>query len=177
MEDIQRPSDIARLLQDVGIWGQWRRFNPDIRPNLRGAVLRGQELGGADLHNADLSGASMDRAWLVCADFTGADLTKASLKRAELRRADFTGACLGGTRFGKQTLRSSKGIFTLSAGNQMLYVVRHSDGPRIQMNGFWFTVEEAFEKVSGQTDSHGIYRVSLDCACKMANARGWEAPV
>ena len=45
----------AILKQGVAAWNEWRRENPDIRPDLSGANLRGAKLSGANLRGADLS--------------------------------------------------------------------------------------------------------------------------
>ena len=55
-------------VRDVKAWNEWRRDNPGVTPDLRGADLSGADLRGADLRGADLYGA----------DLRGADLRGAS---------------------------------------------------------------------------------------------------
>jgi hypothetical protein len=89
---------VALLKQDVTAWNAWRQANPDIRPDLSGAILRGQNLILADLRGADLHGANLTKANLNAADLRcGADLRcKADLRGANLGGADLTEARLGG---------------------------------------------------------------------------------
>src|SRR5262245_10390514 len=92
---------VALLKQGVDAWNAWRRYNPDIRPdlseaNLSGADLRRAHLYGANLTGADLSGADLSEAGLSGADLSGADLSKADLSEAPLVSADLTGADLTG---------------------------------------------------------------------------------
>jgi hypothetical protein len=100
---------VALLKKDVDAWNRWRGENPNVVPDLRGALLGGADLrvanlGGADLHVADLSGAnlgdanlreaSLHAAKLNGAGLRGANLRRADLRQAELRQADLSGAIL-----------------------------------------------------------------------------------
>lgn len=130
------------LKQGVEFWNNWRKENPQIRPNLVGADLRGADLSipdidqrggtgkflhrlqlqrsrninpanfGLDLHNADLSGARFNETNLRRADFSGAILKKAKLTKADLREADFFEADLTDATLVEADLRDAK--FTLS---------------------------------------------------------------
>jgi uncharacterized protein YjbI with pentapeptide repeats len=40
-------------------WNEWRKKNPETKPDLRGAILR-----GADFSEADLRGADLSEMWL-----------------------------------------------------------------------------------------------------------------
>lgn len=84
------------LLQGVTVWNDWRRANPHIRPNLRGAYLNNLDLAGADLHGVDLRFAFLFRADLREADLSLALLFGADLIRADLGGASLWGAALGG---------------------------------------------------------------------------------
>jgi Pentapeptide repeats (8 copies) len=75
---------VAILKQGVGAWNAWRDENPNILPDLSGAVLCGllggmipgpTNLIGANLTRANLSDANLSAAALVDTDLTGADLT------------------------------------------------------------------------------------------------------
>jgi hypothetical protein len=50
---------VALLKQGVAAWNAWRAENPNIRPDLRGAVLNRTDLRGADLSEADLEEAAL----------------------------------------------------------------------------------------------------------------------
>src|ERR1051326_2106635 len=82
------------LRQGVEAWNQWRKANPDLRPDLSNvklsqATLIGINLGLVFFSEADLHGASLPRAIL-----SGADLQKANLSGANLFEANFRGATL-----------------------------------------------------------------------------------
>jgi uncharacterized protein YjbI with pentapeptide repeats len=76
--------DIGQLkiirTEGVRAWNEWRRANPDIKPNLSMAYLIGYELPGIDLSNADLSWADA-----LNANFSGANLKGANLTGIDAR--------------------------------------------------------------------------------------------
>jgi hypothetical protein len=74
---------VARLRQGVEAWNQWRRENPNIRPDLSGAILIRANLSGADLRRVDLRHAD-----LFGANLSGADLSEANLNGADLNYAN-----------------------------------------------------------------------------------------
>lgn len=89
-----------KILQSgVEAWNQWRKQNPDLRPDLKGAVLREANLSKADLREADFKEAHLFLAYLNEADLSDANLSGANLiktylsgadlSRADLRKADF----------------------------------------------------------------------------------------
>lgn len=100
------PALLETLLRGVQAWNQWRRDNPEARPEFRGAklgqaTLRGADLSrailvGADLAGADLSGANLIGVNLIGADLSGANLKGATIKDAFLFEADLCGANLAG---------------------------------------------------------------------------------
>ena len=83
---------VAILKKGVAAWNEWRRENPDIRPNLSGANLRRAHLCGADLSGADLSRADLSDAPLVSADLTGANLTGSRVYGVSVWRSKLEGA-------------------------------------------------------------------------------------
>jgi hypothetical protein len=85
---------VAILKQSVDAWNAWRKENPDIRPDLRGAIL-----SGANLREADLSGANLREADLSGANLVGAIVVSANLSEANLSGADHHGANLSGASF------------------------------------------------------------------------------
>jgi uncharacterized protein YjbI with pentapeptide repeats len=95
---------VALLKQGVKAWNAWRKKDPDVRPDLRGATLVGADLRGADLKRANLAGADLGKAkledanlsgaYLLATDLRGADLVVASIRGADLRVASLSGANL-----------------------------------------------------------------------------------
>jgi uncharacterized protein YjbI with pentapeptide repeats len=105
---------VAMLKKGVAAWNEWRRKNPNVRPDLTGAKLIEARLNGAnfsramlevaDLHCAvlevaNLSGANLAGADLSRANLAGADLSEASLTAAHLDDANLSGAILIRTNF------------------------------------------------------------------------------
>jgi len=121
---------VAILKKGVAAWNEWRRENPDIRPNLSGANLRRAHLYGADLSGADLSRADLSVAGLSGADLSGADLSRADLSEAPLVSADLTGANLTGSRvYGVSVWRSK-----LEGAKQQNLVITRIDEPQITVD-------------------------------------------
>ena len=75
-------------------WNEWRKKNPELRPDLSGANLRGKILDDERLYDPTLI-----RIDLHNANLTKIDLTHAFLHKADLCRADLTEATLVGTNF------------------------------------------------------------------------------
>ncbi|MDT5268288.1 MAG: hypothetical protein QOH49_474 [Acidobacteriota bacterium] len=118
------PEHAKILMQGVAAWNEWKRDNPQIKPdlngedlngailseanlsgaglraaalrgaNLKGANLREADLNSADLYKADLAEANFSKAVLSRANLLEADLTWSFLSRADLRKADLRGAHL-----------------------------------------------------------------------------------
>jgi hypothetical protein len=82
------------LRQGVDVWNTWRRKEPAIKPDLRGATLIEENLSGRDLRGTDLNGAILYSANLCGTDLRGADLNGANLNRANLSKANLSGADL-----------------------------------------------------------------------------------
>ncbi len=77
-----------KLKEGVEPWNEWRKQNPNIRPNLKKAGLKKTRLWRADLRGVILTGADLSEAILTGADLRGADLRGAILKKALLWKAD-----------------------------------------------------------------------------------------
>jgi hypothetical protein len=86
------------LKQGWEVWTQWRKENPDIRPDLRKADLSGANLFRADLSGANLFGAILRGAVLRGADFRGTDLRGVDLIATDLGGACFRGVNLRGMK-------------------------------------------------------------------------------
>lgn len=123
------------LKQGIGVWNNWRKNNPDVKPDLSYANLDKANLNESDLRhvnllNASLSGASLISANLKLANLAGANLNKANLYRASLNKAnlrsaglfhtnlveanltgaEFSMAAIGWTVFGNNELSTTKGL-------------------------------------------------------------------
>ena len=70
--------------EGVDVWNVWRKDNPDVIPDLRGANLTKTDLVGANLTKAYLEGANFTGANLAGANLTGTNLTGANLEKAVL---------------------------------------------------------------------------------------------
>jgi TIR domain/Pentapeptide repeats (8 copies) len=101
---------LARLKQGVAAWNQWRKENPDIRPDF------------------------------FEAHFTGADLFQTILLKADLTRAILTGAYIGWTIFGDVNLSTVQGLDTIkhagpsTVGIDTLYR-SHGNIPEVFLRG------------------------------------------
>src|SRR5271165_311844 len=104
---------LAILKKGVAAWNEWRKQNPDIRPDPREDLdWRGPDLSGANLSRADLSDADLSAANLADADLRGANLNQANLSGAgvvgaQLSRADLGGADLREAILGVANLREA----------------------------------------------------------------------
>lgn len=88
------PEHVAKLKEGVEPWNQWRKRNPEVRPDLSEANLRGADLFKAELSEANLSGAELSEAHLRLANLKRANLKGATLNKAGLCRANLCGANL-----------------------------------------------------------------------------------
>jgi uncharacterized protein YjbI with pentapeptide repeats len=79
---------LSILKQGTLSWNEWRKKNPDVRPDLYEAALAGADLRGANLAEANLAGAELNAADLQEANLLGAALVEANLLGASLRKAD-----------------------------------------------------------------------------------------
>jgi hypothetical protein len=98
------PTHLAKLMEGVLIWNEWRGQYSQIHPVLRGAKFNGLDLQNADLSNVDFSGSKLSKANMSGAnlyqtefyrvDLSGADLSQADLRGAKFHDADLRGANL-----------------------------------------------------------------------------------
>ncbi|MGB2606434.1 MAG: toll/interleukin-1 receptor domain-containing protein [Candidatus Sulfotelmatobacter sp.] len=118
---------LAKILEGVEAWNEWRRANAEIVPdlsradlhraklsraklseaNLRRASLRGAYLGGPVFREANLRGASLCGAYLGGADLRQANLYLADLSEADLTRAGLSGAHLNWAHLNRANLRGA----------------------------------------------------------------------
>jgi len=99
---------VALLKEDVDAWNRWRGENPNVVPDLRGALLGGADLRVANLSGADLRVADLSGASLTAAKLSGADLREAKLSGADLGVADLSGANLGEANLRETSLHGAK---------------------------------------------------------------------
>jgi len=95
---------LAILKQGVEAWNEWKKENPDVKPDLSKtdfseANFNEIDLSGANLSGANLSETALNDASLVGTDFTEADLSgaafmSANLVSSTLRRANLLRAVL-----------------------------------------------------------------------------------
>lgn len=102
---MENDAHIKILEQGIETWNQWRLDYPDVKPNLKGALLRRANLSGANLTGVDLSEAHLE----------GANLATVCLIKSTLRRASLCGVySREGTLYGV-TLRKAN-IATMNLG-------------------------------------------------------------
>ena len=78
-DNMANPEHLATVKRGVEAWNDWRKQNPEIKPDLRRADLREAGLRGAHLDGADLQRANLRYGQLSRCDLTGAKLTGAKL--------------------------------------------------------------------------------------------------
>ncbi len=78
-------SHLDLLLRGFKAWFDWRRENPEIRPDHTKAQLKAAQLTPLwDLSYADLSGADLERTDFSSSNLVGANLSGANLSHAIL---------------------------------------------------------------------------------------------
>ncbi len=137
---------LSTLKQGVATWNQWRKENPDTRPDLHEATLAGIDLSkanfsSANLSEADLSSANLREASLLGANLNDANLREALLSRADLGFADLTFADLSradltAARLWKADLTAAKLVgANLTTANLTLATLRETDCTMANLNG------------------------------------------
>jgi len=104
---------LTLLGENIEIWNEWRKDNPQIFPDLSKEDLRAFSFINANLENTDLSETDLKKvdlsgANLRYADLTGADLQDAYLVVADLKYANLTNANLENVDFMDSDLEKSK---------------------------------------------------------------------
>ena len=88
------PEHLEILKHGSNAWGEWRRKNPHVEPNLFKANLRFANLSHVDLNHAQLNNIKLVKADLSHANFSHADLSYADLSDANLSHANLSHANL-----------------------------------------------------------------------------------
>ncbi|MCG8550651.1 MAG: pentapeptide repeat-containing protein [Desulfobacterales bacterium] len=97
------PKHLRKILEmDSWKWNEWRKENPDVEINLKGASLR-----NANLQEAKLFGANLQEADLFLADLQEADLSMASLQFANMSQANLQKAILNRSNLQKAMLNEA----------------------------------------------------------------------
>ncbi len=129
---------LSTLKQGTLPWNEWRKKNPDVRPDLReadlsGVNLRGANLSGANLEAAELASTDLQEANLLGATAVEANLQAANLHKADLSFADLTFATLSeanlvAAKLWKADLTSAKlSGADLSAARLTMAMLRETD--------------------------------------------------
>ncbi len=95
------------LEKGVSVWNDWRKDNPDVRPDLSETNFSDADLSKTDLSKTDLSNADLRKANLRKANLSLADLSFAYLSLADLREADLSFANLSNADLIKADLRKA----------------------------------------------------------------------
>lgn len=96
-------------------WNKWRTDNPQITPDLRGAILSGKGFFNVNLNTANLDGAQFLGSDLEETQFEGASMVGAILRHATIEAANFSHAKLVGANL--ERVDGEDAIFT----NAILY--------------------------------------------------------
>jgi TIR domain-containing protein/pentapeptide repeat protein len=93
----------VKLLKEKGVeaWNEWRKANPEIRPDLKGVDFSGADISGADLSRATLSRADLSGTYLRGGKLIRADLGEARFCGAHLRGADLTESYIPGANLSR----------------------------------------------------------------------------
>jgi Pentapeptide repeats (8 copies) len=69
---------VEKINQGVGAWNEWRKTNPNLRPNLEGEDLSNRDFTGINLSGARIRGTKFNNSYLKGADLSSIDagLTK-----------------------------------------------------------------------------------------------------
>ncbi|MBI3943712.1 MAG: toll/interleukin-1 receptor domain-containing protein [Chloroflexi bacterium] len=145
---------LAILKHGVEAWNKWREKNPDIKPDLTGAILHLADLREASLSGADLRGANLSGTDLRRANLTEANLSEANLSGANLNGTDLSRVHLLGAYLYRANLRGAHLFGTYLRG-------AHFRGADLrEANFLWADLSEA--ELSGvDLKNAGLYNASL----------------
>ena len=150
---------IEILKNGAKAWNEWRKQNPETRPDLYEA-----DLSGADLRVVDLRGANLSRADLSGANLLLANLCGANLTEADLRGVHFNAAILDGA-----DLTDSNMAYTVVADLDLsvakgLEAIKHKDPSTVGIDTIYLSkgnIPEAFLRGAGVPGNFIAYMKSL----------------
>lgn len=90
---MSNPQHLAILKQGLKAWNEWRQENPDVEPDLKGAVIN-WDLSGVDLSRCDLTGAGFYETDVISANLRNAKLMNSEFFWVDLTESDLTGVDL-----------------------------------------------------------------------------------
>ncbi len=134
--DMAIRQQLSILKQGALPWNEWRKKNPDVRPDFQEASLTGTNLCRANLSGANLGGAELASADLQEANLLGATLVEANIHEANLHKTDLgfadltylSNANLTSSRLWKADLTAAKLTGAdLSAANLTMAMLRETD--------------------------------------------------
>lgn len=137
---------LSTLKQGITIWNEWRKQNPDIKPDLHEANLAGMRLCNANLSSSNLSEADLSKTDLREANLAGttlwgaamceALLCKADLGFADLTYADLSSSDLTAARLWKADLTAARLLHaTLVTANLSTAILRETNLSATNLNG------------------------------------------
>lgn len=113
------PEHLAKLMEGVDAWNEWRTQNPEIKPDLIKAILQRVNLTRANLSRANLMGANLRGAILIKANLKLANLINANLIGANLTGAILTEAKLTYAKYDSRT-KWPEGFDPVAAGAKLI---------------------------------------------------------
>jgi uncharacterized protein YjbI with pentapeptide repeats len=148
--------------ENPSLWNEWRRKNPKIKPDLRGADLSKGKLNGANFSGADfrdanlqeanLRGANLESANLSGANLVGVNLNETNLIRANVSRATLALASLQGADLRMADFREAN----LSLANFSYPDLSDPDSKRANLSGANFSKANLYEANLTWTDLSNV---------------------
>ncbi len=111
---------LAILRQGVEEWNQWRKENPNLKPDLSNVELPQADLFGANLFGVNLIKANLFGANLIGTILIRVNLSQADLSRANLSRANLSQAILTQAYF-RQSVFNRTILFEANLSRSILY--------------------------------------------------------
>ena len=104
---------LAELKKGVKHWNQWRKDNPDVKPDLSGLDITskgvvGERLWDEEDYRVNIRHANLSNAILKEANLEGANLEGANLEGANFDGADLEGANLQWTKLEGVNIKKRK---------------------------------------------------------------------
>jgi uncharacterized protein YjbI with pentapeptide repeats len=91
---MSNPEHLLFLKRGVDAWNAWRNEHPDIRPDLKRAVLENLDLYGYNLNSSNLRWVNFSETNLRYCDLSSSDLSHADFRNADLTGTDLSNCVL-----------------------------------------------------------------------------------